>query len=352
MGKRMMIDEILVGGMALAYIVILVWSCRVLPGERWQVLATMPLAKNEQGWWRGLNITYYGFFQACAFTAALSVMLVMLGSVRMGVLETLSAPLLLLAVCVPASKLVARLVEKKPQTLTVAGASFVGLVLCPWLILGTDALLERRGSFVMPILAAVAVSYAFGEGLGRLACISFGCCYGKPLDACSPLIRRLFRNRGFVFTGDTKKIAYAGGPAGRPVIPVQALTSGICVGVGLIGFYLFLRGWFTCAFLLVILVTQGWRAYSETLRDDFRGGGKVTAYQWMAAGAVVYGGLTALWAPAPPALTPDVVVGLSGLWNPAPLLGLEALWLIILVYYGRSKVTASTIRFHVVQSEV
>jgi hypothetical protein len=41
-----------------------------------------------------------------------------------------------------------------------------------------------------PALAAMPVAYAYGEGLGRLACISFGCCYGKSLDQLSPRMRR------------------------------------------------------------------------------------------------------------------------------------------------------------------
>ena len=110
-----MINEIVVGGLALVYMGVLVWSCRMLPGERWQVLATMPVVRNEHGLWRGLNITYYGFFQACAFAVALALILVMLGSVRMGILETLSVPVFLLVVCLPASKWMARLWRKSPR---------------------------------------------------------------------------------------------------------------------------------------------------------------------------------------------------------------------------------------------
>ncbi|MFH1477455.1 MAG: hypothetical protein ABIH24_08210 [Verrucomicrobiota bacterium] len=30
------------------------------------------------------------------------------------------------------------------------------------------------------LLGAVAPAYALGKGIGRLACISFGYCYGRP----------------------------------------------------------------------------------------------------------------------------------------------------------------------------
>ena len=64
----------------------------------------------------------------------------------------------------------------------------------------------------MPMLetmGAIFIAYAFGEGIGRLACISFGCCYGKPLSECNPLIERIFQRWNFAFQGKTKKIAYA-----------------------------------------------------------------------------------------------------------------------------------------------
>ena len=42
------------------------------------------------------------------------------------------------------------------------------------------------------------------------------------------------------------------------------------------------------AFVITIAVTQLWRLYSETLRADYRGGGEVSVYQWMAVAGVVY----------------------------------------------------------------
>jgi hypothetical protein len=35
---------------------------------------------------------------------------------------------------------------------------------------------------IVPALAAVMIAYTFGEALGRLACISFGCCYGVSIS--------------------------------------------------------------------------------------------------------------------------------------------------------------------------
>jgi hypothetical protein len=40
----------------------LLWGFNVLPGERWEILATIPVAKNSEDDWVGVNLTYYGFF--------------------------------------------------------------------------------------------------------------------------------------------------------------------------------------------------------------------------------------------------------------------------------------------------
>lgn len=350
-----MINEIFVVGLALLFALVLIWSWRTLPEERWQVLAVMPIRKNGGESWEGLNITYYGVFHACSITLASLLVLVMLGSVGVEPLDTVLLMAPILSVCIPASRIVARIVEGKPQTITVAGATFVGLILTPWLTLAARQALGERaadGLTVVTVLAAIATAYAFGEGLGRLACISYGCCYGKPLSQCPPLVRRLFRNHGFVFSGHTKKISYESGLAGTAVVPIQAITSVVCVGSGLAGLYLFLRGWFAVSAVTVLAITQLWRAFSETLRADYRGKGKLTAYQYMALAAVIYGLLIALAFPAPGTLNPTLMNGLAVLWSPWVLLALQGLWFITLYNYGRSKVTGSTVTFHVRENEI
>ena len=42
------------------------WGFRHLPGEEWQMIAAVPIVKNRFGQWQGLNLTYYGFFNATA----------------------------------------------------------------------------------------------------------------------------------------------------------------------------------------------------------------------------------------------------------------------------------------------
>lgn len=277
------------------------WGIKVLPKERWQFFAALPLRQGEDGAWQGLNLTWYGLLTANAYAVAVAVLFLLLGAINIPFTGTAVLATLLLALCVPASRLVARVVEKKAHTFTVGGAVFVGVLLAPGVVLLVNRTLGPILGFHLPLpaaLAALIIAYAFGEGLGRLACISFGCCYGRRLGAAPLWIQRLCKGRSFTFRGKTKKIAYAGGMEGEEVLPVQALTAILYSGCGLVGILLFLHAHFAAAFLLTLLVTQGWRVLSEILRDDERGGGRFSAYQLMGLTAILYGGGALLLAPA------------------------------------------------------
>lgn len=326
------------------------WGFRVLPNERWQIVASVPLAKMEQGNWRGINLTWYGLLTANAYLVAVMVLLILLGAVGIPPLGTAILAAAMLCCCVPASRLVARIVEKKAHTFTVGGAVFVGILITPLVITAINHTAGEYLAFhipVMPAYAAIAVAYAFGEGLGRLACISFGCCYGKPLASSSGLIKRLFNGRGFVFLGSTKKIAYAGGLEATEVIPIQAVTAVIYTFFGLVAAGMYLTSHHTGAFLLATMTTQGWRSFSETLRADYRGSGKVSAYQIMGIIGVAYAIAAALFLAQEPLAPPDLQAGLASLWSPALILFLQGVWMMIFLYTGRSTVTGATLSFHV-----
>ncbi len=326
------------------------WGFRMLPGERWQIVASVPSSRTDQGNWNGINFTWYGLLSANAYLVSVTVLLVLMGAVGVPPLGTAILAAAMLCCCVPASRLVARVVEKKSHTFTVGGAVFVGILITPFVI----ALINRTAgvtlAFHIPIMsayAAIAIAYAFGEGLGRLACISFGCCYGKPLSSSSELLRRLFAGRGFVFFGSTKKIAYAGGLEATEVIPIQAITAIFYAVCGLIATGLYLSSHFTGAFLLATIATQGWRSFSETLRADYRGEGKISAYQIMGVIGVVYAIAAAFYLAQEPSGLPDLSAGLKSLWSPALILFLQGIWMVIFFYTGRSTVTGATLSFHV-----
>ena len=326
------------------------WGFRVLPGERWQVVASMPVAKTEKGEWNGINFTWYGLLSANAYLIAVMVLLVLMGAVGVPPVGTAILAAAMLCCCVPASRLVARIVEKKAHTFTVGGAVFVGILITPFVIAAVNRTAGEMLVFHIPIMsaaAAIAIAYAFGEGLGRLACISFGCCYGKPLASSSGLLKRLFAGRGFVFFGSTKKIAYAGGLEATEVVPVQAITAVFYTISGLIASGLYLSSHHTSAFLLATVATQGWRSFSETLRADYRGEGRISAYQIMGMIGVAYAVAVAYVLAGESHSLPDLSSGLKSLWNPALILFLQGIWATIFLYTGRSTVTGATLSFHV-----
>ena len=328
----------------------LFWGNHVLPKEHWQFMATMPRQRQSDGPWEGINLTWYGFFSANAYLVAVALFLLLTGALELPRPAMAAFTLILLCICVPASKLVARIVEKKAHTFTVGGAVFVGLVCAPWVVVLFNIMAARLGGEalpVFPILTALAIAYAFGEGLGRMACISFGCCYGKAVEDCPAWLKRLFGKRAVCYVGTTKKIAYASGLEGKPVLPIQAITASLYILTGLTGCGLFFSGHYSAAFAIAVTTTQLWRVVSEFLRADYRGNGRLSAYQWMGLLAIPYAwGLPSLL-PLADIFLPDLQVGLSSLWTPGLLLSLQCLWLFILFYTGRSAVTGATLSFHV-----
>ncbi len=338
------------GTVTVALSLYLWWGFRVLPSERWQIFATVPAEKNGQGGWLGVNFTWYGLLTANAYIVSVAVLLVLLGSVGVSPLATAVLAAALLCCCVPASRLVAQIVEKKAHTFTVGGAVFVGIIITPFLINLLNRTAGSQLGFQIPVMAAyaaIAIAYAFGEGLGRLACISFGCCYGKPVSADSGLLSRIFSGRGFVFFGSTKKIAYAGGMEAVEVVPIQALTAVLYTVCGLLATALFLASQHAVAFLLATSVTQGWRAFSETLRADYRGEGKISAYQIMGIIGVVYALIMTCLLGEETSVQADLVIGIKSLWNPALILFLQGVWAVIFFYTGRSTVTGANVSFYV-----
>ncbi|OPY10572.1 MAG: Prolipoprotein diacylglyceryl transferase [Syntrophaceae bacterium PtaB.Bin038] len=341
-----MTETIFIATLTLVLAVLFRWAFRTLPGESWQIMAAVPLHKHESGRWAGLNLTWYGFFSASAYVLAAGVYLVLTASFGVP-LEAAGAVLVaVLGLCAPAAKLLARLIEGKSFTFTVGGASFVGILAAPFLVRGVEAL-SGWPLPVFPMIAAIAVAYALGEGVGRLACVSFGCCYGRPLSDFGPFVRDRLERWCFTFTGKTKKIAYESGLDGQKVVPVQALSTVVNSAAGLAGAVLFLASQFVAAFLVTAAVTQGWRFFSEFLRADFRGHARISAYQRMNVAAVLYAAALTLLAPASAPVAVDLAAGLRILWSPAMILSLQGLWIVFFLYTGRSSVTGSTMDFFV-----
>ncbi|MGC8659425.1 MAG: prolipoprotein diacylglyceryl transferase family protein [Desulfomonilaceae bacterium] len=349
-----MYNEIFVFALGTSFVLLFSWAFKTLPRENWQILATIPWTKDTRGNWQGLNITYYGFFIALATSVAVAILLILTSSIGVPISTTFLLAVFILLIGLITSKVIASLVENKPYTFTIAGACFSGVFIVPPTVWALDHL-NPAGSFSVPpipMMAALAIAYTFGEGLGRLACISFGCCYGKPLSHCRPNIARFLGKYVFVFTGKMKKIAYESGLDGQRVVPVQAMTALLHVAAGLVTICLFLKGHFTSALMIAMVSTQCWRVLSETLRADFRGHQKFTAYQMMALVSIPYVFLSASLLSGLASPTPDIKVGVGALWDPAAILFIEIAGLATFLWTGRSMVTASTISFRVMKDRI
>ncbi|SEA26856.1 Prolipoprotein diacylglyceryl transferase [Desulfuromusa kysingii] len=341
-----MINQLFILSLLLFFSLVLAWGFRVLPREGWQMLATLPIRPLGNGQWQGINLTWYGLLTANAYLLGILMLIVLLGAAHVPLTGVLLLVVCLLLLCVPASRWIARIIEGKAHTFTVGGAVFIGILAAPWMVKLVNFCTGDHLP-VLTTLAAISIAYAFGEGLGRLACISFGCCYGKPVSQCRPLLRELFSRWHFIFHGETRKICYASDLEGEPVVPVQALTAILYLLIGLLGIEFYLYGHFAAAFASVLLITQLWRFFSEFLRADFRGNNKFSAYQIMGLLVIPYALLCAYFFNSAPTTHPDLLQGLQNLWQPATLLFLQIVWLVLFAYTGRSTVTGAQLSFHI-----
>ena len=331
---------LILGGMLTA---LFVWAFRRLPGEDWQFIACIPGDRRSAGW-NAINFTWFGFFSASAYVLAAALFILLMGAIGVAIFTSVFAVSVLLAICAPASVLVARIVEGRRHGFTVAGALFVGLLIAPLVF----SAMNRLGSNI-PIgaaLAALCIAYVLGEGVGRLACISFGCCYGKPVSETRGWLRKFSSRFHFQFFGASKKIAFASGLEGVKVVPVQAMTAVLHAMVALSCLLLFFAGQFGWTITLAMATTQPWRVYSETFRADFRGHTKISAYQIMAS-ITTLASLTAPWLVPSPDTTPDISQGFSTLGTAVALLILQLLWLFLFLFMGRSMQTGAELRFFV-----
>jgi hypothetical protein len=351
----MTVNDLVAALLVVLYAGLFRWAFRTLPREGWQVIAVLPRMKLPDGRWTGLNVTYYGAFTASAVLLAVVFVILLLASVAVPIENIALLAVVLLACCVPAAKILARLIEGKANTFTVGGASMLGLFLAPWVVTAINAGPGATGKQALPLtatLAAVGIAYAFGEGTGRLACLSFGCCYGAPLQQSHPWISRLFAYHYAAFLGPTKKAAYESNLEAIPLVPIQAVTAAISVGSGMIGLWLFLHGRMIAAFLITVIVTQLWRVASECLRADYRGGRVVSWYQLLSLAGTAYAVILASWLTDLPSGPPDVLRGIRLLWQPGVILSLQALWVGMFLFTGRSRVTMATMSMQVVKDQI
>jgi len=258
---------------------------RYFPSERFQFLATIPYKQLSDGRWLSMNLTYYGLFNAIAYTIGSMVVVILLLSAGITFLEIFLIMGFTFLICMPASKIIAYIVENNKTGFTVGGAVFIGVLVSPIAIYIGIFLSRGEGEFTrffIPIISAMSIGYIFGEGIGRIGCLSFGCCYGKNVDELqNRILKKIFSKFYTVYTGRLKKAQYASNLCNKKTVPVQSIGIILYNLTGLICTYLFLKGHFYIALILAVSVSQIYRFVSEFLRDDYRGEGKISAYQKM-----------------------------------------------------------------------
>jgi prolipoprotein diacylglyceryltransferase len=317
---------------------------KILPRENMQILASIPVRRRSDGLWQGINLTWYGVMQAAAMVSAVGLGVVLARAAQVPVAQIAVVASVLIAVALPAARAVAFLVERRRGTFTVGGAIFVATLAMPWTARAADAYFGT--SHALAMVASLSAAYALGEGIGRLACISFGCCYGRRLSDCPGWLRRLFEGRPAVVVGPTRKAAYASGCAGVPLLPVPALSAIILSGAGVAATLLFLVGQLWACALVALGIAFGWRFVSEFVRADYRGKGRLSAYQWMALGCLVYATPFVLLMPGG-GDPPDVGRCLGLVTSPLAWGAVAALGVTVFGYLGISTVTTATIELGV-----
>lgn len=328
----------------------LYWGFSRLTEENRQFLAAVPHTNEGNGVWKGINFTWYGLLTANSVVLSAALFILLASAMGVPAHYGLLLLLILFSILLPSARWIARIVEKKQHTFTIGGSVFAGILLSPLLIWGLNLCLSRITGFSYPMvetLSALSIAYTFGESLGRLSCISFGCCYGKPLSDLHPLVRTLFKNHHFIFTGHTRKACYASHLDGVKTIPIQAVTSVIYALAALMGLLLLFNNRPLWALIETLVTTQVWRSVSEFFRGDFRGKGFFSAYQMMAFAAVLFTVLLAPFLPESKNLQPDIGLGMRALWSPMIILLLQLLWFITFIYMGKSTVTFSHLWFQV-----
>jgi hypothetical protein len=184
------------------------------------------------------------------------------------------------------------------------------------------------------------IAYAFGEGLGRLACI--GRLLGRFLDQ-APQCCGTFLTGGALFSPVVQNRLRR--RSGGRVLPIQAMTALLYIVVGR-ATLLFLNGFFATAFIITMVITQAWRVYSETLRADYRGARKLSAYQFMDVLAIFFALALSYVLPTDQRLAAELSAGIETAWQPLVLLAFQMLWVAVFVQFGKSMVTGAEISFH------
>lgn len=326
-----------------------VWAFRALPKERWQFLAAIPVEKMDNGRWRAVNLSFYGFFSATACFLGGALFVALAGAAGLSWMGALTFLTALIFTGMVASRLVNRLASGTRYGFTVGGSALVGIIAAPIVLylLKEYAGLVPEKVGIIQVMAALGAAYALGEGIGRWACVSFGCCYGRPISEAPHWVQPLLMRIHFTFEGRTKKAVYESGLEYKPLVPVQGLSAIVLTILAVLSVAAYLAAQYALAFLIAAIGTQGWRVMSEYLRKDERADGRWRKYQCMAVATAGTAVLITLLSGTQPATPPNPDAGWQTLRQVPVILILQAIWWMVFLRMGLSQVTGCDMAFFV-----
>jgi hypothetical protein len=143
----------------------------------------------------------------------------------------------LLGACVPAAKILARVIEGKANTLTIGGASMFGLFLAPWIVAAMNTVFHGDGGGghiaaarrVGDCRDCVCVRGGDGaSGLSQLRLLLWSASESESSLACPNCLRSIMR----CLSAETRKAAYERNLEAVPLVPIQAMTAAVSVASG------------------------------------------------------------------------------------------------------------------------
>jgi protein-S-isoprenylcysteine O-methyltransferase Ste14 len=253
---------------------------------------TAELAANHWSEWRvgRLRILGYGLWAALANTAALSVVSAVMGPDKLGLIYSTAAAGL------AGAFLWARLCEHPATQMRPFG--FYGGMFAIWAAAAASPLFGVAPSEAQRLLAAYCLATPFLQGIGRVRCLTQGCCHGAPADEHVGIRYRLPLSR-------VTKAGLDGVPL-HPTPLYSILWNGV-VALAL------LRLWWSGAgpepLCGTWLVLSGLGRFVE---ESYRGEPQtpiiagLRLYQWVATATLIAGAILLAMPPGPPLPAPRI----------------------------------------------
>lgn len=316
----------------------IIWGLKNLHKDEYQFFAVIPYKKLCEDKYEGINITFYGIISALSTTISVFIFLNLIKIINFPIDKAYFILFIIFTIGIFSSKIVAYIIEHRKNTLTIGGSIFISGMIAAPVIYFIIKFFKIQELYFLPVFSILSTAYVSGEGVGRLACLSFGCCYGKPASKFNFLPGKL----KVKFYADTKKAVYDSSYKNIELINIQGIVVIIFSLLGVISIISIIFQKFILAFFLSFILPSLLRFLSEFLRNDYRGNGKLSIYQIFSL--ILFGyGLLIVFISKNINLSLTLNSHISFYYSDIFILGF--VFIVILIHSGISKVTYSNITF-------